>query len=102
MLYTSTSAFQRKRFHSVKSATEETAKRLKLGFEVIKLDKNFSQIFVYYENDDAEPIPIYCDGGKTNNVHEIREALKNMIFVLSFHPAHTALRHMRKRLMESS
>jgi hypothetical protein len=99
MVYTSTAAPHRKRLQSVKTAAEETAKGLKMGFEVVRFRKSFSQIYVYYENSGDEPIPIYCDGGKTNDIREIGAALKSMMFVLSFHPAHSALRHMRKGLM---
>ena len=99
MVYTSTAAPHRKRLQSVKTATEETAKHLNLGFEVVRFRKNFSQIYVYYENGEDEPIPIYCDEGKTSGMQEIRATLKNMMFVLSFHPAHSALRNTRKGLM---
>jgi hypothetical protein len=99
MVYTSTAAPQRKRLQSVRTATENTAKLLKLGFEVVKFRKSFSQIYVYYENGGDEPIPIYCDEGKTNDAREICATLKNMMFVLSFHPAQSALRQMRKGLM---
>ncbi len=102
MVYTSTTAPHRKRLQSVKTAAEETAKRLKLGFEVVSFRKSFSQIYVYYENGGDEPIPIYCDEGKTSDTTEIGAALKSMMFVLSFHPAHSALRHMRKGIMEFS
>ena len=96
MVYMSTAASRRKRLHSVKTATEETAKRLNLGFEVVRFRKRFSQIYVYYENGVDEPIPIYCDEGKTSGMSEICAILKNMMFVLSFHPAHSALRDARK------
>jgi hypothetical protein len=99
MVYTSTAAPHRKRLQSVRTATEKTAKLLKLGFEVVKFRKSFSQIYVYYENGGDEPIPIYCDEGKTSDLQEICATLKNMMFVLSFHPAHSALRHVRKGLM---
>ena len=98
-MYTSTAAPLRKRLQSIKTATEETAKRLNLGFEVVRFRKSFSQIYVYYENGEGEPIPIYCDKGKTSGMNEICATLKNMMFVLSFHPAHSALRNARKGLM---
>jgi len=99
MVYTSAAAPHRKRLQSVKIATEETAKRLNLGFEVVRFRKSFSQIYVYYENGEDEPIPIYCDEGKTSGMRAICATLKNMMFVLSFHPAHSALRQARKGLM---
>ena len=102
MVYTSTAAPHRKRLQSVRTATENTAKLLKLGFEVVKFRKSFSQIYVYYENGGNEPIPIYCDEGKTSDAGEIYATLKNMMFVLSFHPAQSALRQVRKGLMAFS
>jgi hypothetical protein len=102
MVYTSTAAPHRKRFQSVRTATEKTAKLLKMGFEVVKLQKRFSQIYVYYENGEGEPVPIYCDEGKTSDLQEICATLRNMMFVLSFHPANSALRQQRKGLMRLS
>jgi hypothetical protein len=102
MVYTSVAAPHRKRLQSVSMATEKTAKLLNLGFEVVRFKKSFLQIYVYYENGEDEPIPIYCDEGKTNNLQEICATLKGMMFVLSFHPRHSALRQMRKGLMRLS
>jgi hypothetical protein len=102
MVYTSTAVPHRKRLQSVRTATENTAKLLKLGFEVVKFRKSFSQIYVYYENGGDEPIPIYCDEGKTSDAGEICATLKNMMFVLSFHPANSALRQARKGLIAFS
>ncbi|MCW4044045.1 MAG: hypothetical protein NWE94_00835 [Candidatus Bathyarchaeota archaeon] len=102
LVYTSTAAPHRKRLQFVKAATAEIAKRLKLEFEVVRFRKSFSQIYVYYENGNGEPIPIYCDEGKTSDAGEICASLKNMMFVLSFHPAHSALRQTRQKLMEPS
>jgi hypothetical protein len=76
-----------------------TAKLLNLGFEVIRFRKNFSQIYVYYENGDDEPVPIYSDEGKTYDLQEICATLRNMVFVLSFHPKHSALRQTRKEII---
>jgi hypothetical protein len=102
MVYASTVAPRRKRLQSVRTATEKTAKLLNLGFEVVGFRKSFSQIYVYYENGDDEPIPIYCDEGKTCDLQEICATLKNMMFVLSFHPKHSALRQVRKEIMRLS
>jgi tRNA U34 2-thiouridine synthase MnmA/TrmU len=102
MVYTSTIAPHKKRFHSVRAATEKTAKHLKMDFEVVKFQKRFSQIYVYYENGEGEPVPIYCDDGKTSDLQEICATLRNMMFVLSFHPKNSALRQQRKELMRLS
>ncbi len=80
-------------------ATEETAKRLNLDFEVVKFGRGASQIYVYYENGDEEPVPLYCDEGKMYGLHEICSTLRSMMFVLSFHPKHSALRQLRNEII---
>ena len=103
MVYASTGVSCRKRLESVRTAAQETAKRLNLDFKMVKLDRAGSPIYVYYEEDtDNEPIPLYCDEGKKSDLDEICSALRNMIFVLSFHPKHSALRHMRKEIIRLS
>ena len=103
MVYTSTGVPFRKRLDSVKSAAKETAERLNLDFEVVKLDKAGSPIYVYYEeNNGTDPIPLYCDEGKLSDLEGISSALRSMMYVLSFHPEHSALRQMRKEILKLS
>jgi hypothetical protein len=103
MVYAAEEAPRKHRFKSVKTATEETARRLNLDFELIKFSKNGLPIYVYYDGgDEGEPIPLYCDEGKTGDLHEIGKALRKMIFVLSFHPKHSALKRLRTELMRFS
>jgi hypothetical protein len=103
MVYASSSVPGRKRLESVRSAAKETAKRLNLDFEVVRFDRATSPIYVYYEECDGdEPIPLYCDEGKMSGLDEISSKLRNMMFVLSFHPKHSALREMRKELLKLS
>jgi hypothetical protein len=102
MVYTSTVGPYSARLQSVRKATKKTAELLNLGFEVLRFEKSFSQIFVYYENGDNDPIPIYCDEGKTCSQQEICTILKNMMFVLSFHPKHSALRQVQREIMRLS
>jgi len=102
-VYASTDAPRKKRLASVKTATEETAKLLNLDFEVVRFRNSFSQIYVYYEcGDGDEPIPLYCDEGKAGDLQEICATLRNMMFVLSFHPKHSALRQARKAIIALS
>jgi hypothetical protein len=56
---------------------------------------HFNQWGVKYD----EPVPIYCDEGKSFNPEGICESLRRMMFVLSFHPRNGALRTMREKLM---
>jgi hypothetical protein len=103
MVYASTGVPGRKRLESVRTAAQETAKRLNLDFEMVRFDKGGSPIYVYYEESDGEePIPLYCDEGKMSGLEEISGALRSMMFVLSFHPKHTALRQMRKEIIKLS
>jgi len=103
MVYASTGAPGRKRLASVRTATQETAKRLNLNFEMVKFDGTGSPIYVYYEESDGdEPIPLYCDEGKMSDLEGICSALRSMMFVLSFHPKHSALRHMRQEILKLS
>ena len=98
LLYASAGGSQRKRLSSVREAAEETAHRLNLDFEVVPFRKRCRQIYVYYENGNDEPVPIYCDEGKTFNPDGICASLRRMMFVLSFHPRNEALWTMRSEL----
>ena len=103
MVYASTGFPCRKRLDSVRAATQETAKRLNLDFEMVKLDRAGSPIYVYYEESgDEEPIPLYCDEGKMSDLEQICSALRSMMFVLSFHPNHSVLKEMRSELLKLS
>ncbi len=103
MVYASTGLPSRKRLESVRDAVKETAKRLNLDFEIVRFDRSSSPIYVYYEEGDGQgPIPLYCDEGKISDLEEISSVLRNMMFVLSFHPKHSALRKMRSELFKLS
>jgi hypothetical protein len=102
LLYASTGAPHRKRLQSVRTATEETARLLNLDFEIVKLGKDLPQIYVYYEKGNGEPIPLYCDEGKQYDLQEICTSLRKMMFVLSFHPKHSALKRMRGEIIAPS
>jgi len=103
MVYASTGVPSRKRLDSVRTAAKETAKSLNLDFEIVRFERATSPIYVYYEeNDDEEPIPLYCDEGKISGLEEISSRLRSMMFVLSFHPKHSVLKEMRKELLKLS
>jgi hypothetical protein len=95
-------ASREKRLKPVRDAAEKMARHLKLSFEVKTFRKKFEPIYVYYKNGDEEPIPIYCVSDKQSNLEEICMRLRNMMFVLSFHPKHSGLRQMRKEIMQIS
>lgn len=103
MVYASIGVPGRKRLESVRTAAKETARRLNLDFKMVRFDRATSPIYVYYEeNDGEEPIPLYCDEGKISGLEEISSTLRSMMFVLSFHPKHSALREMRKEILKFS
>ncbi len=102
MVYASTGLPSKGRLQSVKDAAKVMADRLNLEFEMVRFDR-CSPIYVYYEqNEDEEPIPLYCDEGKTSGLEEISSKLGNMMFVLSFHPKHSILKEMRSELLKLS
>ena len=100
MVYASTGLPSRDRLDSVRDAAKATAKRLNLDFEMVRFERASTPIYVYYEENDGEPIPLYCDEGKASGLQEISNALRQMMFVLSFHPKHLALAQMRSELLK--
>jgi len=90
------------RLKSVNLAAEKMARMLSLNVEVVTFRENFTPIYVYYKNGDEDPIPIYCNKSEKSNMQEIYTALRNMMFVLSFHPKHSALKRIRKEIMRFS
>ena len=101
-LFVYASSFSQKRLKPVSMAAEKMARLLKLNFEIKTFRKNFAPIYVYYKTGDEEPIPIYCSNSGQSNMEEVCTTLRNMMFVLSFHPKHQALRHVRKEIMQFS
>lgn len=99
LVYASSLAPHEKRLKPVSAAAEKMAKLLKLNLEVVTFTEKFTPIYVYYKKGDEEPIPIYCDKDGKANVQKICMSLRSMMFVLSFHPKHSALRQMRKEIM---
>jgi uncharacterized protein YlbG (UPF0298 family) len=102
LVYASSSSLANQRLNFVKDAAEKMAQQLNLKFEMVEQVKGIKQTYVYYENGNEDPVPLYCDEGKTDDLQEIYEKLKNMMFVLSFHPKHTALKQARINIMRSA
>lgn len=99
LVYASSVAQSEKRLQFVSVAAEKIAKLLKLPVEVVLFREEFRPIYVYYKNSDEEAIPIFCDKGGEFEMRDVYKALRNMMFVLSFHPKHSALKQIRKELM---
>ena len=102
MVYTPTGLPSTDRLENVRDAAKETAKRLNLDFEIVRFERQSTPIYVYYEENNGEPIPLYCDEGKLIDYQEIGSALRHMMFVLSFHPKHMGLAQMRSELLKLS
>lgn len=89
---------QHGRLRIVKPAVAKAAETLKLRIEVTQTKKPLP-IYVYYRSEcSEEEIPVYCDWGKDGNEEDVYHAIKNMMFVLSFHPKHSALQTVRKEV----
>jgi len=101
-LFVYASSFSQKRMKPVSMAAEKMARLLKLNFEIKTFRKNFAPIYVYYKTGDEEPIPLYCSNNGQSHMEEVYAVLRNMMFVLSFHPKHQALRRIRKEIMQFS
>src|SRR5271157_150866 len=101
-LFVYASCFSQKRMKPVSMAAQKMANLLKLNFEIKTFRKNFTPIYVYYKTGDEEPIPIYCSNNGQSNMEEVCTTLRSMMFVLSFHPKHQALKHVRKEIMQFS
>jgi hypothetical protein len=101
LVYASSAVSYGSRLKSVSAATEKMAKVLKLNVEVVTFREEFIPIYVYYKNGDEEPVPIYCDKGEKSSM-QIYTALRKMMFVLSFHPKHSALKRIREEIMRFS
>lgn len=99
LIYASNFASSEKLLKPVSIAAQKMAKLLKLNFEVVIFRDKITPIYIYYKNGDEEPIPVYCNKGEKADVQEIYTTLRNMMFVLSFHPRHSALMHVRKEFM---
>ncbi len=103
MVYSSGNIKTQPRLDAVKSAAQQTAKQLNMDFECIYLERTGVPIYVYYdEGRDGEPVPLYCDEGKRVGLEEISSAIRNMMFVLSFHPKHTVLASLRNEMLKLS
>lgn len=85
------------RLKIVGSAVAKLADSLKLRTEVSPKE-NVLSIYVYYRASGGVEIPVYSDWGKNWKEEEVHRAIRNMLFVLSFHPNHSRLRTVRQKM----
>lgn len=102
LVYASNLELGGQRLQSISTAAQKLGKLLRLPTQVVTFREEFNPIYVYYKNGDDSPIPLYCDKGRRTNTETIFMALRNLIFVLSFHPSHLALKPIRKEIMQFS
>ena len=101
LIYTPRFSNQGNRLRVVGSAVAKVAKTLSLGVELASTRKTLS-VYVYYRNEGGEEIPVYCDWGKSWSEEDVYKAIRNMMFVLSFHPEHSDLQDIRKEMVVSA
>ncbi len=89
------------RLRIVGSAVAKIASSLNLETELSPKRKLLS-IYVYYRSDAGDEVPVYCDWGKTWKEEDVYQAIKSMLFVLSFHPSHSSLRTIRSEICVSA
>jgi hypothetical protein len=102
LVYASSFVSRENRLKLVSSAAEKMAALLKMQVEVRTFQNRFTPIYVYYKYGDEEPIPLYCNNGEELKVEDAYATLRRMMFVLSFHPRHSALRQARKLIIRAS
>jgi hypothetical protein len=101
LVYASSFTSHEKRLKPVSMAAEKMADLLKMNVEVKTFRRRFTPIYVYYKQGDEDPIPLYWNNGQKSNADDVYATLRSMMFVLSFHPKHSALRHVRKEIIQS-
>lgn len=93
--------FRRGRLEIVRTATEKVAEKLRLGVKSVE-NKGLSQIHVYYGNGHGELIPLYRDRGGNGGEKDVYSAIRNMVFVLSFHLRFSFLKPIREEVLRPS
>jgi hypothetical protein len=89
------------RLKIVGSAVTKIASYLQLTTELSPRRKLLS-IYVYYKSNAGDEIPVYCDWGKDWKEEDVYHAITSMMFVLSFHPSHSSLRTIRRKVCVSA
>ncbi len=102
LVYVSSLEARKERLRAVSIAVKKTATMLNLGFKVVSLKGVKTPIYVYYEDGENEPIPLYCDKEMGNSAEQVCTALRSIMFVLSFHPKYSALRKIRREIIRFS
>jgi len=86
---------------NIENAASKIAKRLKLGLEIIQR-ADLNSVWVYFESCDGQLIPVYFNYWPDCPEEEVYMKIRNMMFVLSFHPRFGGLRPIRREIMGPS
>jgi len=101
LIYAPDLPFRCRRLEAVRTAAERVAEKLRLGVELVS-DRGLSQIHVYYRSVCGELIPLYRDRGGNEGEKDVYFAIRNMMFVLSFHPKFSVLKPIREEVARLS
>ena len=102
LVYASGAACRNGRLEFVNSAVRKIASMLHMDVKIVILREGASPIYVYYKSENTDLIPIYCDRHEKIDLKQVYDSMKNMMFVLSFHPKFSSLKRIRNRIMRFS
>lgn len=94
LVYTPVSVRHKRRSRIVSNATSKVAKRLGLDIEISETNKVPSP-YVFYLKEDKGQVPVYCDLGKDWNEEKIYNAIRSVVYALSFLPEYDNLQLIR-------
>ena len=101
LLYTPSDEVHGNRSRSISEAAGKIADLLELPMEVQSMEE-ISPVYVYYRSGNDELIPLYWSRRDNPKRQDVFKKLRDMIYVLSFHPRHSALKPRARKLMQSS
>ena len=89
------------RLKIVRNAAKKVAEKLRMRVELVS-SEDLPQIQVYYRSTWGELIPLYRDRNEDQRERDVYFAIRNMMFVLSFHPKFSVLKPIRKEIAKLS
>jgi len=101
LIYAPKLPFEWSRLKVVRGAAKKVAEKLRMGVELVP-SKDLLQIQVYYRSACGELIPLYRDRDGNQGEKDVYFAIRNMMFVLSFHPKFSVLRPIREEITKLS
>jgi len=101
LIYVSNNSNSFSGLRNVENAVSKIANRLKLDLEIIRRS-DLNSIWVYFESHDGQLIPVYFNYWSKCREEEVYTRIRNMMFVLSFHPKFSDLKSIRKEVIQLS